>query len=65
MLSHQKHGINKFRISLHENEKVDILKKRKKEMAKMKAQVTERENIFNKHDTKEVHVCLTERVFTN
>ena len=30
----------------------------------MKTQVTERENIFNKHDTKEVHTCLTERVFT-
>ena len=61
MLSHQKHDNNKFRISLHENEKVE----RKKEMAQMKAQVTERENIFSKPDTKEVHVCLTERVFTN
>ena len=34
-------------------------------MAKMKTQVTERENIFNNHDTKEVHICLTEKVFTN
>ena len=34
-------------------------------MAKMTTQVTERENIFNNHDTKEVHICLTEKVFTN
>ena len=29
LLSHQKHDNNKFRISLHENEKVDIFKKKK------------------------------------